>query len=262
MAPLRALSIGLIVAGNPGPFSLSGTNTWIIGGDPAWVVDPGPALPDHIEAVAATVELRGGLGGIALTHDHPDHAEAIPALRELLGSTAPVAAARGEVELVLRDGDRAGPLQALATPGHATDHLSFLLGDTVAFTGDAVLGTGSVFLSPDPHALADYLTGLRRLRALDLKAICPGHGPPVDDPAAKLDEYIAHRLDRERKLLDALDQGLRSIDDLLDAAWPDAPQVLRPAATVTLAAHLDKLADEDRLPPGVERPSWPVSPRG
>jgi len=85
--------------------------------------------------------------------------------------------------------------------------------------------------------------------------LCPGHGPPVDDAAAKLDEYISHRLDRERRLLEALDQGRRSVDELLDAAWSEVPPPLRGAATVTLAAHLDKLADEGRLPAGVERPS-------
>jgi hypothetical protein len=84
--------------------------------------------------------------------------------------------------------------------------------------------------------------------------ICPGHGPIVLDPAAKLDEYVTHRLERERRLVAALDAGLRTADELLDRAWSDAPAVLRPAATVTLAAHLDKLDEEGRLPDGVERP--------
>jgi glyoxylase-like metal-dependent hydrolase (beta-lactamase superfamily II) len=260
--PLAAHDIALVRADNPGPFSLTGTNTWIVGRDPAWVVDPGPDLPAHLDAVAAAVRSRGGLGGIALTHDHPDHAEGIPALRERLDAAAPVAAERGAVDLPLRDGDRAGPLRALATPGHAPDHLAYVLDEAVAFTGDAVLGFGSVFLSPDPGALADYLAGLRRLRALELELICPGHGPLVTDPAAKLDEYVAHRLERERLVVAALDAGRRSADELLDAAWSEVPDVLRPAAKVTLAAHLDKLADEGRLPYGVERPAWPVSPRG
>jgi hypothetical protein len=85
--------------------------------------------------------------------------------------------------------------------------------------------------------------------------LAPGHGPPVHDPKAKLDEYVAHRLDRERRLVDALDQGKRSVDELLDAAWSEVPPPLRPAAAVTLAAHLDKLVAEGRLPDGVERPS-------
>lgn len=245
-----------IRAGNPGPLSLGGTNTWIVGRNAAWVVDPGPALPEHVAAVAQEVARRGGLGGIALTHDHPDHAEAVPALRERLGA-APVAAARGDVELTLAGGGRAGPLEALPTPGHATDHLAFVLGE-IAFTGDAVLGEGSVFIAPDPGALAGYLEGLERLRTRRLALLCPGHGPLVEDPQAKLDEYLAHRRERERLVLDALAGGRRTVEELLDAAWADVPAPMRPVAAITLAAHLDKLADEGRLPDGVERPTgWP-----
>jgi glyoxylase-like metal-dependent hydrolase (beta-lactamase superfamily II) len=155
--------------------------------------------------------------------------------------------------VVLADGDTFGPLTAIATPGHAPDHLAFVAG-RACFTGDAVLGEGSVFVAPDPGALRGYLDALRRLRALDLTVLCPGHGPLVLDADAKLDEYIAHRLDRERRLERALADGLRGADELLDRVWSDAPAALRPAAAVTLAAHLDKLAEEGRLPAGVERP--------
>lgn len=257
MSALDRHDVLAIRAGNPGPFTLTGTNTWIVGRDPTWVVDPGPALPDHVDAVAAEVEARGGLGGIALTHDHLDHAEAVPALRERF-APAPLAGAGGAADMPLRDGDRAGPLEALATPGHAPDHLTYLLGTrAIAFTGDAVLGEGSVFIAPDPGALAGYLAGLQRLRERTPALICPGHGPLVEAPIEKIDAYVAHRIERERRLLDALASGARTIDDLLDAAWADAPAVLRPAAAVTLAAHLDKLADEDRLPEDVERPARP-----
>jgi glyoxylase-like metal-dependent hydrolase (beta-lactamase superfamily II) len=114
-----------------------------------------------------------------------------------------------------------------------------------------------VFIAPDPGAMARYLEGLGKLRSRALSAIGPGHGPPVDDPQSKLDEYIAHRLERERRLLAALASGKRTTDELLDEVWDDAPPALRPAATVTLAAHLDKLADEGRLPEGVQRPARP-----
>lgn len=276
MSALERHDVVAIRADNPSPFTLTGSNTWIVGRGGAWVVDPGPALPAHVDAVVEEVEQRGGLAGIALTHDHPDHAEAVPALRERLGGEAPLAGARGPVDLSLADGDRAGPLEALATPGHAPDHLAYVLGSVgdvlaegspatpgqdafgaIAFTGDAVLGEGSVFVAPDPGALAGYLAGLERLRERELVLICPGHGPLVEDPGAKLDEYVEHRLARERALLDALSTGARSVDELLDAAWSDAPAMLRPAAAVTLAAHLDKLADEGRLPEGVERPERP-----
>jgi glyoxylase-like metal-dependent hydrolase (beta-lactamase superfamily II) len=245
-----------IRADNPSPFTLSGTNSWIVGREPAWVIDPGPALAPHLSALAAELERRGGLGGIALTHDHLDHGEAAPALSERFGGV-PVAGGRGDVDVVLSPGASVGPFEAVATPGHAPDHFTFV-GDRVAFTGDAVLGEGSVFIAPDPGALAGYLDGLRRLRARELELICPAHGPLVRDPAARIDAYLAHRAEREERLLAAIAEGKRSVNELLEAAWSDAPAVLRPAATVTLAAHLDKLADEGRLPPEVERPArWP-----
>jgi glyoxylase-like metal-dependent hydrolase (beta-lactamase superfamily II) len=242
-----------IRANNPGPFTLTGTNSWLVGRDPAWLVDPGPALLEHVDALSDELARRGGLGGLALTHDHPDHSEAVPVLRARFAS-APLAASRGDVDVVLTDGSEFGPLRALPTPGHAPDHLSFIVRD-VALTGDAVLGEGSVFVYPDQGALTGYLAGLARLRALDLEVLAPGHGPIVTEPAAKLDEYVAHRLDRERRLLAGLDEGRRTVDELLDYAWSDAPAQLRPAAAITLAAHLDKLEEEGRLPSGVERPA-------
>ncbi len=241
-----------IRAANPGPFSLTGTNSWIVGRDPAWLVDPGPALPEHLDALTQELNDRGGLAGIALTHDHYDHSEAVPAIRERFAQ-AELAAARGDVDVVLCDGSSFGPLQAVATPGHAPDHLAYIVGE-VGLTGDAVLGEGSVFVYPDPGALASYLDGLRRLQQFQLALIGPGHGPPVLDPAGKLEQYISHRLDRERRLLEALGSGLRTSDELLDTVWDDVPAILRPAAAVTLTAHLDKLAEEGRLPAEVERP--------
>ncbi len=241
-----------IRAANPGPFTLSGTNSWIVGRDPAWLVDPGPDLAEHVAALTAELDVRGGLGGIALTHQHADHTGAAPAIRARYPD-ARLAAAGSGADVQLTDGGVFGPLEAVATPGHAPDHLAYVAGDA-AMTGDAVLGEGSVFTAPDPGALASYLDALGRLRERSLGVLLPGHGPPVFDPAAKLDEYIAHRLDRERRLIEALDAGKRSTEALLDDAWADVPPGLRPAAAVTLAAHLDKLSDEGRLPAGVERP--------
>jgi len=241
-----------IRAENPSLFTLTGTNSWVVGRDPAYVVDPGPALEAHIDALQAEVELGGGLGGVALTHDHADHAEGVTMLRRRFPD-APLAAARGEVDVTLSDGGHFGPLRTLAAPGHAPDHVIFLAG-SAALTGDAVLGEGSVFIHPDPGALAGYLDALRALKQWKPGVLCPGHGPPVHNAVEKLDEYISHRLEREQRLLRALEAGRRGVDELLDDAWADVPEQLRPAATVTLAAHLDKLAEEGRLPDGVERP--------
>jgi glyoxylase-like metal-dependent hydrolase (beta-lactamase superfamily II) len=212
--------------------TLDGTNSYVVG---SWVVDPGPADASHLEAVRRAA--NDGIEGVVLTHSHADHAEGA----SLLG-----------VPVVLpSEGDEVGPFRALATPGHSPDSVCLLFG-RICFTGDTVLGTGSVFIAPGEGSLVAYLDSLRRLRELDLEVLCPGHGPYVWDPAAKLDEYIAHRLDRERRLLEALDSGLRRRDELLDAAWSDAPAELRPAAALSLAAHLEKLAAEGRLPADVD----------
>jgi glyoxylase-like metal-dependent hydrolase (beta-lactamase superfamily II) len=244
-----------IRADNPSPFSLDGTNSWMIGREPTWLIDPGPALDEHLDAISDEIDARGGLGAVLLTHDHHDHAEGVEEIVKRF-SPVPLAAARGAATTVLlADGDRLGPLVVLAAPGHAADHLVFLTDDGVAFTGDAVVGQGSVFISGD---LARYLAALAALRDRHLRVIAPGHGPLVTDPDAKLTEYIEHRLDREQRLLAALDRGLRTSDELLDDVWADAPAILRPAAEVTLAAHLEKLAEEGRLPEGVERPRGPL----
>lgn len=247
---LARLGIARLRAPNPGPITLSGTNTWVLGSDPAWVVDPGPAIAEHRDAVLAELRRRGGLGGVAITHGHADHVEGLDALREHYD--APVAAARADAEMPLEDGARVGPLLALQTPGHSTDHFAFV-SDGVCFSGDAVLGEGSVFVAPDPGALTAYLSALERLRELELEVICPGHGPAVWRAREWITTYIDHRLERERRLLDALAEGRRTSDELLDAAWSEVPGQLRPVAAVTLAAHLDKLEEEGLLPAGVRR---------
>jgi glyoxylase-like metal-dependent hydrolase (beta-lactamase superfamily II) len=249
-ARLGALGIARVRAENPSKFTLTGTNTWVVGRDPAWVIDPGPALAEHLDAIVQEVDRRGGLGGVLLTHGHPDHREAAAPL--LARRAAPLAAAH-DADVPLADEVHVGPLRAVATPGHTPDHFAFIY-ERACFTGDAVLGEGSVFIAPDPGALDGYLRALRRLQDEEVELLCPGHGPPVWDAQAKLAEYIEHRLERERRLLAALAAGRRSADELLDDAWSDVPPQLRLAAAITLAAHLDKLADEGRLPEGVERP--------
>jgi len=219
-----------ILAPNPGPMTLSGTNSYVVGADPAYVVDPGPEDEGHVAALRAEADRRGGLGGILLTHSHADHAAAAPML------DAPIV--------------EAGPFQVVPTPGHAEDHVCFVL-DRVCFTGDLILGEGSTFVPPDGGSLAAYLDSLRRVAELDVELFCPGHGPYVTDPATRVREYIDHRLDRERKLLAALERGERSRAKLLDAAWDDVPDEMRPAAAVVMQAHLEKLDAEGRLPDGI-----------
>ncbi|MCW3030011.1 MAG: beta-lactamase domain protein [Solirubrobacterales bacterium] len=255
---LRDYDILRLRAPNPGPLTLTGTNTWVVGRRPAWVVDPGPLIDKHMQRLLAAIDARGGLGGVALTHGHADHEESVEMLLEV--HPAPLAAARPAADFELDDELRFGPFQAVATPGHAEDHYA-LIADGACFTGDAVLGNGSVLLTPHRGALAGYLLALTRLRLReDFNVLCPGHGEIVWDAREKLEEYIAHRIDRENRLIVALNEGLRSISDLLDAVWGDVPEELRPAATATLAAHLDKLEDDEVLPRGVERPSFEGRP--
>ena len=223
-------------ADNPSPYTLDGTNTYVVDG--GWVIDPGPDDPAHIDAVIAAA---GEVKGIVLTHDHPDHAEGAPLLSSKTG-----------VEVVRPSGDsHVGPFEAIATPGHSPDHVA-LVWKRVLFAGDTVLGAGSVFVAPGDDSLRRYLDSLRRLRELDVDVIAPGHGPFVWEPQAKLDEYLSHRLERERKLVAAIEGGARTRDELLDSAWSDVPfdqaPVLRLAAGVTLDAHLEKLRNEGRLP--------------
>jgi len=223
-----------IVAPNPGPMTLEGTNTYLYGAGPCMVIDPGPDDAGHLDAVRAAGEERGGIGIVLLTHSHGDHADG---------------AARLGVEVVLPgDGEEHGGLRALATPGHAADHICFLTVDGVCFSGDLVLGEGSTFVPPDGGSLAAYMASLRLLQAEPIELICPGHGPWVTDPGAKLAEYVEHREMRERRLLAALERGERSKAALLAEAWSDVPTELRPAAAMVMDAHLQKLEAEGRLP--------------
>jgi glyoxylase-like metal-dependent hydrolase (beta-lactamase superfamily II) len=224
-----------ILAPNPGPMTLEGTNTYVVGNDPAYVIDPGPADAGHIEAVRAAAAARGGIGAVLLTHGHGDHADGA----ELLGVEA----------TTLADGESEGPLTAVATPGHAADHLIFVAEDE-SFVGDLIAGIGSTIVPPRENggSLADYMASLRKVAALDLQVLHPGHGPDISDPAAKIADYIAHRQEREDKLIAALEAGERSRTALLNRVWDDVPAQLRGAAGVAMQAHLEKLEDEGRLP--------------
>lgn len=219
-------------APNPSPLTLDGTNTYVVG---PWVVDPGPRIAGHLEAVRRAA--ADGIEGVVLTHGHADHSEGADEL------AAPVT--------LPLDGETVGPFRAYGTPGHSSDSVCLVAG-RLCFTGDTVLGSGSVFIAPGEGSLSAYLDSLRRLRELPLDVLCPGHGPYVWDPPAKLDEYLEHRLERERRLLEAFDAGLRTRDELLDSAWSDAPAELRDFAALSLASHLEKLAEEGRLPEDVE----------
>jgi len=236
-----------VVAPNPGPMTLAGTNTYLYGSEPCVVIDPGPDDAGHLDAIRGVGEERGGIGIVLLTHGHGDHADGAERL-------AAMAAAGDPRPPVVRpgDGEEHGGLRALATPGHAPDHVCLMTSDGVCFSGDLVLGEGSTFVPPDGGSLAAYMDSLRRLQAEPIELICPGHGPWITDPAAKLAEYVEHREMRERRLLAAIERGERSRKALLADAWSDVPEELRPAAELVMQAHLEKLEAEDRLPAALE----------
>lgn len=251
-----------IVAPNPGPMTIDGTNTYLVGSDPVWVVDPGPADQSHVDLIRAEAESRGGIGAVVITHGHLDHNGAVALLgAEVIwggsGSVdeaaqlaaAAAASASARVDPVrgsfAAEESEAGPFHVVPTPGHANDHVVFVAGEVV-FCGDLILGEGSSIVPPASAAgsLADYMRSLDRLAEIDAKLLCPGHGPWITDPAAKIGEYREHRLDRERKLLAALESGERSRAKLLEAGWADVPEPMRPAAALAMQAHLEKLAGE------------------
>ena len=243
-----AMNIRAILAPNPGPFTLTGTQTYILG-DSA-VLDPGPLIESHILAIR---EAAPRLHTILITHRHGDHAPAATALKKISG--ARVIAPRDVLddsvvdqrvhggESLDIDGTR---IDVIATPGHTNEHVCYLTPDGDLFTGDTILGTGTTAIFPPDGHMGDYLRSLETLRALQPKRIYPAHGPIREDAVALIDEYIAHRLQRERQVLDAVGSGATSVPQLRAIIYPELDEQLHRAAEIQLTAHLIKLVEEGR----------------
>jgi glyoxylase-like metal-dependent hydrolase (beta-lactamase superfamily II) len=236
-----------VLAPNPSTYTLEGTNTWILGADPCLVIDPGPDIPAHLDEVA---EAAGSVGAIAVTHDHPDHSPGARALAERVGAT--VRAWHLDGAEPLKDGDllRVGDLEvrAIHTPGHTPDHVVFhLTSHGALFTGDAVLGRGTSFIDPPTGNLVSYLRSLERMQELGPRTLYPGHGPVVLDAGAKLQEYIDHRADRERQILEGLRSGPRRIPDIVVEVYAQYPPEVHELAGRSVLAHLLKLESEGRV---------------
>lgn len=252
-----------IVAPNPGPLTLQGTRTWLVGRDRILIIDPGPADDVHVDGLIHEIAGRN-VDGILLTHAHADHSAAAPGLARRV--SAPILASSSTLARlglpgrVLAEGDlipvdapgRAGrvELQVLETPGHSADHLAFLLlPDRWLFTGDLVLGSGSsAVLHPDGR-VGDYLSSLRKLEALRPTRLLPGHGPEVAAAEAKLEEYRLHRLERERQIESAVAAGSDSVEAIRDSVYGPLPAGLSEAASASVSAHLAHLAER-----GIEAP--------
>lgn len=242
-----------MLAPNPSPMTLDGTNTWLLhepGSATAVVVDPGPDLVVHHEAVLAGLETLGARAAVVLlTHGHPDHAEGAAALADLAGGI-PVRALDPAHRLGsqgLAGGDRVevGGLlvEVVATPGHTSDSLSFhLVADRAVLTGDTVLGRGSTVVAHPDGLLGDYLASLDRLGALaeayGLTDVLPGHGPALADPAGVVDAYRAHRAQRLAQVEAALEAGDVTARDVVARVYAEVDRALWPAAELSVLAQL------------------------
>jgi glyoxylase-like metal-dependent hydrolase (beta-lactamase superfamily II) len=245
-----------VLAANPGPMTLDGTNTWVLrepGSSRSVVVDPGPRLPEHLDRVAS---YAGEVGVVLLTHGHADHSEAARSFAERMGCGVRAldpehrlgAEGLGDGDVVEVDGLE---VRVVGTPGHTSDSLSFVLpAEGAVLTGDTVLGRGTTVVAHPDGRLGAYLSSLRRLRDLadsqGLTSVWPGHGPVVDDALGALDRYLAHRSDRLEQVRDAV-RALADVppDELprrvVEHVYADVDTVLWGAAELSVRAQLDYL---------------------
>jgi glyoxylase-like metal-dependent hydrolase (beta-lactamase superfamily II) len=243
-----------IVANNPGPMTGPGTNTYLVGIDEIVVIDPGPADPEHLDAIA-------GCGGdrirwIACTHTHIDHFPGVAGLRERTGAEVLAFDARDglEIDRSLADGDVIEAtefvLRAVHTPGHASNHLCYLLEqERMLFSGDHIMEGSTVVIRPPDGDMAAYFGQLERLKAWRprLRSIAPGHGHLIEQPIAKIDEYLDHRHMREAQVLKCVEAGTTTVAKIVAELYPDLVEELIPMAQGTVEAHLLKLKDEQRV---------------
>jgi len=231
-----APGIRRIVARNPGPMTYRGTNTYLIDTDDGVVVlDPGPDDAAHVADVLAA---SGRIAGILVSHGHGDHVGALPALAAATG--APVHAASGAFGPAVGDGDMVGEWTALATPGHAPDHLCFARGDIV-FSADHVMSFSSSVVIPPEGDMAAYIAGLRRMLARNDRLLLPGHGPPITEPHAFVAALLAHRLARETAILALVRDAPHTPAAIVATLYVGLDPRLRGAAEASVLAHLVKL---------------------
>lgn len=243
-----------ILAPNPSIFTGPGTNTYLIGEDQLAVIDPGPVDEVHIGRIAAAG--AGRIRWILVTHTHPDHSPAAAALAARTGAEVLGYDARDDFvpDTEIGDGWKLRTaefeLSALHTPGHASNHLCYLLDrQRTLFSGDHIMSGSTVVIAPPDGDMAAYMQALGRLETLKppVLSIVPGHGDVIDDPGAKIGEYISHRNVREAAIHAALSEcGRATVEEIVAAVYTDVPEILHPVARYSVWAHLRKMGMEGR----------------
>lgn len=248
-----------LVARNPGYMTGPGTNTYLLGTGPCVVIDPGPDDPVHVDRIIT--EARGRIDAVLATHTHPDHSPAAGAIAaatgaKVLGKPAPVHGRQDSgfaPTKVLNDGDKVTigdlTLRAIHTPGHASNHLCYLLeGAGLLFTGDHLMQGSTVVIGPPDGSMGDYLRSLDRLQKEPVSRIAPGHGLVIEDAQAEIVRIIAHRLQREAKVVARLKDAVKAtLDTLVTSVYDDVDSRLHPVAKSSLLAHLLKLEQDGRV---------------
>jgi glyoxylase-like metal-dependent hydrolase (beta-lactamase superfamily II) len=256
-----------IVAGNPSHMTGPGTNTYLVGIDEVAVIDPGPNISKHVSAIVGA-SMRERVRWVLLTHTHPDHSPATAALVKATGAEVLAFTKREpdlKVDRTITDGDTIDGtefrLEVLHTPGHAPNHLCFHLDEErILFTGDTILdGMYSVVSPKTGGDMAQYIATLQRLRKMRLSKIAPGHGDLIEEPRARIDEYLQHRLAREKQILGILKQGPAKIREIVATLYLDTPEPLIDVAGKQVHAHLLKLRAEGKVTGQSARSAWKLA---
>jgi glyoxylase-like metal-dependent hydrolase (beta-lactamase superfamily II) len=248
-----------ITQDNPSMFTAVGTNTHLLGDRKVFILDPGPASDVHFDRIVAAVG-DAEVAAVIPTHHHLDHWPLAPRLAAHYGAPTLGFGACGDYVPMrkVKDGEVLDSgeirMRAIHTPGHAPDHLCYLLDDDgrqggggVLMSGDHVMGWSTSVIAPPGGNLNDFMTSLAKLQALDLRVMYPAHGWPIDDPRARLEELRAHREQRTQQALEALAAGLDTIPAMVERIYADVDRRLHPAAARSLLAHLDALVEQGRV---------------